>query len=210
MIFWGTKFVKRTLETGTFLCPNCTAEQPYTKISGQKHGHLYWIPLFSMGDPIEYVECQQCKSEWQPSVLSYSAAMSPDALSDQYRELLRQVLVSIAAADGILAAEEIEIVQSIYSNFSGGAELAEADIRAAANRLDANSMITSFNTLGQQLSNEGKEYLMKAAILVAYADGHLDDQEATLLGYFSEGLGMSAAHVKGVMADLAGAGTDAA
>ena len=67
MLIWGTKPVKRRIDVGEFHCPQCGCQQPYQRMSVRKHGHVYWTPLFGMGEPVEYVECRTCGGQFVPA-----------------------------------------------------------------------------------------------------------------------------------------------
>jgi hypothetical protein len=69
-IVWGFYVFKRTLSTGTFMCPHQRSAQSYRLRSRKKWFHLMFIPLIPSGDLGNVVHCDGCKKMWQPSVLN--------------------------------------------------------------------------------------------------------------------------------------------
>lgn len=203
MVIWGTRAVKRTLQTGTFMCPNCQTVQNFRLVRAQKHGHLYWIPLFSMGAPVQYVECQACKGTYDPAVLSASVAPSQAALVAKYQEGIVRVMVSMMLADGDVRDSEVQGIQDVFRSMTQQ-ELSRADIDAvvAAVRRQGVSLESYLADLEPYLSNDGKEAIVKAALIVAASDGDFGAEEAGLVGRIGAALELSNAHLRGIVAEM--------
>ncbi len=69
MIIWGTKGRQKELAQGTFYCPKCNDIRPYIRKRASRYFTLYFIPLFETKNLGEFVECQTCKSNFDPKVL---------------------------------------------------------------------------------------------------------------------------------------------
>ena len=69
MIIWGTKGRQKQLEQGTFYCPKCNDIRPYIRKRVSRYFTLYFIPLFETKNLGEFVECQGCKTGFDPKVL---------------------------------------------------------------------------------------------------------------------------------------------
>src|SRR6266542_2121378 len=65
MLIWGSKWKEKEPAQGQFLCPKCNALRPYQ----QKRVLKYSIPLFETKNLGEFVECQVCKSGFDPKIL---------------------------------------------------------------------------------------------------------------------------------------------
>ena len=70
MIIWGTKGREKEIGTGTFYCPKCDAQKPYTQKKVSKYFTLFFIPLFEINKLGEYLQCAECNTTYKPEVLN--------------------------------------------------------------------------------------------------------------------------------------------
>ncbi len=77
MLVWGFRGRQKTVDKGTFFCPKCNDVRPYKRKRAGRYFTLYWIPIFRVHKLGEYIECQVCKSQFDPSILQ---AGSQDSL----------------------------------------------------------------------------------------------------------------------------------
>lgn len=73
MIIWGSKAKQKEVATGDFYCPQCRQASSYAHIRVSRYFTLYFIPLFATETLGEAVLCRSCGSDFNMSVLSYSA-----------------------------------------------------------------------------------------------------------------------------------------
>jgi hypothetical protein len=69
MIIWGSKAQQRRIGTGTFFCPQCAAQAPYTQMRVARYFTLYFIPLFPTATLGQYVQCGRCGTQASEAVL---------------------------------------------------------------------------------------------------------------------------------------------
>jgi hypothetical protein len=69
MLIWGSKAREKELSQGQFFCPKCNMLRPYKQKWVSKMFTPYFIPLFETRNLGEAVECQVCKSGFDPKVL---------------------------------------------------------------------------------------------------------------------------------------------
>jgi hypothetical protein len=69
MLIWSSKERERELSRGQFFCPKCNVLRPYEQKPVSNLFTPYFIPLFETKNPGEAVECQVCKSGFDPKVL---------------------------------------------------------------------------------------------------------------------------------------------
>lgn len=74
ILFFGTRLRRRVLGVGTFGCPFCGTDREYQQVRSRTWAHLFWIPLFPVGDEHESLQCTVCHGEWAPQ-----ARMRPPA-----------------------------------------------------------------------------------------------------------------------------------
>jgi len=71
MIIWGTKGRRDYLTYGQFHCPKCDAIRRYAHVRVAKYFTLFFIPLFRLETLAEYIECEKCRTAFDPRVLDY-------------------------------------------------------------------------------------------------------------------------------------------
>ena len=69
MLIWGSKGREKELSQGQFFCPKCNDLRPYKQKRASKMFTLYFIPLFETKNLGEFVECQVCRSGFDPKIL---------------------------------------------------------------------------------------------------------------------------------------------
>jgi hypothetical protein len=69
MIIWGTRGREKTVDYGSFHCPNCRCSSPYEQRRVSTYFTLYFIPLFPISSHGEYVQCGQCSGAYDVAIL---------------------------------------------------------------------------------------------------------------------------------------------
>ncbi len=69
MLVWGFRPRQKTVDKGTFFCPRCNDLRPYRRKRSGRYFTLYWVPIFRVRKLGDYVECQVCKSQYDPGIL---------------------------------------------------------------------------------------------------------------------------------------------
>jgi hypothetical protein len=81
IIIFGIRGVKRKLDQGSFYCPGCQSNAPYTRYKVTRFFTLYFIPVIPLGSLGELVRCDQCGAELATEVLAYGPAQARATLS---------------------------------------------------------------------------------------------------------------------------------
>ena len=69
MIIWGLRWRDKTISSGEFFCPNCNQNRPYQLKRPGYYFSLFFLPLIRIRRRSPFVECQVCKSRFDPKVL---------------------------------------------------------------------------------------------------------------------------------------------
>jgi hypothetical protein len=69
LIIWGSKGKQEVISQGQFYCPKCNNNSRFLRKHVARYFTLYFIPLFKTKDLGEFIECQTCKSGFDPKVL---------------------------------------------------------------------------------------------------------------------------------------------
>ncbi|MEZ6244258.1 MAG: TerB family tellurite resistance protein [Phycisphaerales bacterium] len=177
MIIYGWRGVTKTVDRGNFFCPQCNAEQGYQRKSVRRFFTLYFIPVIPLNKLGEFVRCDACRGDFREEVLQADPRHAA-GLRDAVRDAIRRVMVAIAAADGRLEDNEVSMLRHIYLDLTK-TTLDEWELRneidaAVATPIDLGAEL---GPMAPHLSDEGKDLVLRAALLIAGADGHVDEKE---------------------------------
>lgn len=203
MIIFGTRGVTYSKEKGDFHCPSCATPRPYDHKRVRRFFTLYFIPLIPLDLHGEYIECQQCRNTFKMDVLEYDPEAGAAAFEAEFHAAIKRVMVEMMLADGVVDDEEVAVIREVYGKLAG-TDITEDDIRreiveAETRTRDVTAALTD---LVGHLNDHGKEMVVRAAFMVAAADGEFQEEEQALLGDIGKALEMSSAHVNGVLATM--------
>lgn len=201
MLIWGSRAIKRRLDAGRFHCPSCGADADYELVRAQRHGHVYWIPLFRMGDPVEYVECRRCSGAFDPAVLTRQP-LDRGAFIAAYGMAAIAAMSAAARADGPLSDGEFDAMCRSLEHVTGVA-LAPDEVRRMAGMADP--MDTAEGLLAElepMLSPTGKEAIVTSMLVTAAADGVLPPESGAAVGRIAGAMQVSSAHLNGIVAGM--------
>lgn len=205
MIIWGTRGITSSLAKGFFNCPKCDQQRSYDHKKVRRFFTLYFIPLIPLENLGEYVECQFCKGTYKEEVLRYDPRAQEQALREAFDYALQRSLVLVMLADG--SAQEVELqTLATLCRSHGGRSLAPPELQSLIARAtaDVHPLAQQLGTLAEQLNTAGKERLLTAAVQMAAADGDLQPPELDILEAIARALGVSSAHLKGIVSENAG------
>lgn len=200
MIIFGTRGVTYNHAEGRFHCPRCSSEQGYHQKRVRRFFTLYFIPVIPLDLVGEYVDCDTCRSTWDLKVLEYNPAAEKKAFEAEFERAVKRVMVMMMLADGNVESSEVDRIREVYEQLAN-VKLTEADVHAEADkaRAEKQSLDQFLQSVAARLNDNGKELVIKAAMLVAASDGNLAEAELKLLAEIARALGMSPAHFKGVL-----------
>ncbi|MCW8125123.1 zinc ribbon domain-containing protein [Microbulbifer halophilus] len=203
MIIFGTRGITTTPQRGDFHCPTCSDTQNYALKRVRRFFTLYFIPLIPLNKLGEYVECRSCKDTYKPRVLDYDPAENARALEAEYHRAVKRVMIHTLLADGVVDDDEVRTAADTYQKVAGRA-IDEAELRREIQVVQAagEDLGATLRGLQGSLNDEGKELALRAALLVAMADGEFQSEEQALVADIGANLGMTKAHIQGVISSL--------
>jgi tellurite resistance protein len=200
LIIFGSRGVTYNYASGEFHCPSCRAGTPYRHKRVRRFFTLYFIPLIPLDLLGEYIECQDCLDTFHIDVLEYDGKAESDAFEAEFQIAVKRVMVMMMMADGRMDDHEVQTIKEIYSKIAG-VELSDLDLAQEVANEDTD--ITGYlQTVVGSLNDQGKELVVKAALLVAAADGEFQEEERELLHRIGLALEMSPAHLDGVIGEM--------
>lgn len=203
LIIFGTRGVTYGSEGGQFFCPGCEGKESYLHRKVRRFFTLYFIPLIPLDMIGEYIECQSCTGTYKLSILDFDPQKAADAEEAEFHKAMRRVLVLMMLADGVVEESELEAIQTILGKLEDRV-VTRQEVEAEVTRAQAekSSIETYCKSMAGYLNDSGREMVVKAAILVAGADGKFDDSERDALASIATALNMSRAHFSGIVADM--------
>lgn len=204
MIIWGSRGRTSTVEEGQFFCPRCRSNQPYKLQRVQRWFTLYFIPIFPMGVLGEYAECGQCATTWKPEVLSAGPQPDPEqTVQEELRRAIRRSMAMVLLVGGRDDPEGIDAGSRAFRKQMGmsmpDAELSREVKDLREQSTDVARYLTNF---GAHLSAQQKESVVTAACECALFDGPLQPEEQQAVGAIAHALGVTDAHLRGILAGI--------
>lgn len=201
MIIFGTRGITTTPEKGDFYCPSCNSKQPYGLKRVRRFFTLYFIPIIPLDKMGEYVECGSCKDTYKLEVLDFNPAADTLDIEAEYHSAIKKVMIHMLLSDGKIDDSEVEMARTIYAKIAGK-EIDQASLREEIGIVEKNreDLSVYLSRLQGCLNDEGKEMVLKAALFVALADKEFQQEEQDLLAQIGADLGMTKAHMQGVVA----------
>lgn len=197
-IVWGFKYrwsVKRD-QGGQFFCPKCGGDRQWVKAIARRWFTLFWIPLFPTGKPAgEAVQCETCHSRFEPAVLHQPT--STEMATELQGSMRLAVATVVRAAGGAGGEAAVEAVQR-----TGFADYSADAMHHDLEHLDSAELGQHLSYLSEALTLPGKEQFLSSLVRVAQGEGGFDAARPTL-EQIGAGLGLSPAHVTGVLASPA-------
>jgi hypothetical protein len=203
MIIWGTYITKKVIQKGEFFCPACAQHREYKMRRPKKWGHLYWIPLIPMQELDRYVECVACDKAWNEGVLQHDPVREQHARDEGLTTMLAQQMLLMSGEGGLTPALTDRITEATQK-LLGVDATPESIASAVMSGSDRDAVLS--NTAGQadSLNDRGKEATLRAVIAIA-PGRPLGEREWMLASDIGKHLGMSPAHVSGVLTEMAAA-----
>ena len=203
MIIFGTRGITTTPERGQFFCPQCNSNQSYNYRRVRRFFTLYFIPVIPLDKLGEYVECPACQGTYDPEILNFDPEAADMKLEALFFVAVKHVMIGMLLADGEIDDREVEMLQSQYQELTG-TQIPEDELREEIAVIHAagDSPVDLVSRLSDQLNPNGKEIVMRAAYNIAVSDGVFDDSEQLLLAQIGEAMGLTKAHLAGIMAEL--------
>lgn len=200
MIIFGSRGVTTAPEKGRFNCPSCATQQDYALKRVRRFFTLYFIPLIPLNKLGEYVECRICKDTYEPDVLHYDPEAQAKAIEDEYHWAIKKVMVYTALASGAINDSVVDTLVQTYQRITG-VRLARVELTQQLQQpqITQEELAPLLVNLQGTLNDEGKEAVVKSALYIALVDGDLQEQERQMLSDIGASLGMTHAHVHGVI-----------
>ncbi len=199
-VVFGTRGVTSTSDRGRFHCPQCGGDQDYARKKVRRFFTLFWIPVLPLGRLGEYVECSMCAGTFEPAVLERDGGAPLHEFEALYKRMVRELMVRMLLADGRVEEPELEVIGRIYPKLTGETiDRAQLEGEVERVREEDGEPLGAVRASAPFLNDMGREALIRAALLVAGADGDLDATELEFLGELASDLGVSRGRLRDIL-----------
>lgn len=187
MILIGTMNLTRTRDRGDFYCPTCGTTHSYRLRARRPFLTLYFIPTVPIGGAEVFVQCDQCRSSWDPTVLEMDRKSHEAAQAEQFRDEAIRSSVLTALADDDVTSGEIDTLQRVATGLFerpiDREELGELCSIARQNGIEAKNYVL---TVSQRWSREQRVRALQAMFLVATTEGTIGPRQMATLKQMRE------------------------
>ena len=199
LIIYGTRGVTSTAAEGQFHCPRC-GPSAYRHRRVRRFFTLYFIPLIPLDKLGEYVECGRCAGTYEVGVLAYDPAAEHAEFEAHFHAAVRRTMVLMSLADGVVTPQEVATIQHVFGSIvqrpiSDQEVLAEV----TAAQADGRPVGAFLAGMAPTLNDVGKGMVIRAAYMVAAADGQFQAEEQQLMTDIGRALQMTPEHLRGVI-----------
>jgi tellurite resistance protein len=176
----------------------------------QPYLHFFFIPVFPVGRPTGYIECQRCGGTFDAHVLTRYPAERRAREMAEFVEFVKRVMVFTALADGRVDAPEVEAIRTMYGDLAGGTPLSRSDVERELNlgRLAKGGLADYPCRFPGRLSEAMKEEAIGAALAVARADGEVGPDEVQHLRDLAAQIGLAEGRLQQLMSAQSGVESD--
>ncbi|MDQ1460843.1 MAG: hypothetical protein QOI08_2327 [Actinomycetota bacterium] len=196
ILIWGFRARAKAVSTGEFFCTRCGVDRSYVLQQIRRWFTFFFIPLFPVGKPLgEQVKCSTCGTCFRPEVLSTPTSAT---FSENLRGAVRFAAVSMLDA-GDTSNEAARSAAIDAARRAGAESYDDTWLTNDLGALDASQLGEYVAPLAQGLNLQGKETFIEQVARIGLADGPLSPSETRVLESLSATLGLSAAHLRGIV-----------
>jgi hypothetical protein len=195
LLIFGVSVRWKTLADGMFHCPHCGVDRHFRRQMARRWFTLFFIPLVPMKVLGELVECSSCHNRFAPSVLRTPTNAS---IALELTASMRAAVAAIIEAGGSdRVAARLAAVEAMAD--VGAGEYLDATLTWDLDRHASVGYEDRLRRVATALEPVGREHLLATLAHVAIADGEYSGDEQHVLERAGDALGLSPAHVRGVL-----------
>lgn len=207
LLIFGFKVRLTTVESLMFFCPSCGGDRSAARRNARRWFTLFWIPVIPLSRVGDVVECETCHNRFDPIVARRpTTADLASILANAVRALTAMVVrtaepaTTTTSGDAIRAAAVAHVRWSVptYDQDTLANDVASIDPALAQQYV---------GPLEEGLETGGKELLLADLVRVALAGGTVTPGQREVIDQAGRGLGLTPAHVTGVVTSVVAART---
>jgi uncharacterized tellurite resistance protein B-like protein len=187
MILIGTMNLTRTRDRGNFHCPTCAVTQTYRLRARRPWLTLYFIPTVPIGAIEMFVQCDSCRSTWDPSVLQVDQRAIATFTEEQFRDEAVRAALLVVLADGHISESEIVALQKIATRLlNRNVDREELGWLCSTAEQSGVNAANYVHSVSRRWNKQQRTRALQAMFLAATAEGQLGNKRTTLLAMMRE------------------------
>lgn len=195
ILVWGWRVRHKTLDSGTFFSPATGQDGPYSLVEARRWFTLFWIPLIPLKVLGTYVRCDVTEQLYDEAILANPTNAD---LVVHLTAAAREVVAAVASADGTPSPKQRAVAVEVVGAYAEGYD--KDTLRADIARVPEVDLPARLAFISGSLTEQGRERLLIGAAQVLAARAGSTEAGRQVLDEVGAALGMSAAHVRGVVA----------
>jgi len=202
LIVFGFKVRFNTIATLTFFCPRCGGDRVGARRTARRWFAIFWVPVIPLNPLGEVLECQSCHTRFDPAVADRPTTADLASILTNATRVLTAMIVGTGDREDV--SVRAAAVAEIATSTDGYDERTlDGDIDA----LDPALAEEYVGPLAEGLAVPGKERLLGGLVGLALTGGTITDGQRRVIDRAGRGLGLTAAHVTGIVTSVAAATT---
>ncbi|MEO6987363.1 MAG: zinc-ribbon domain-containing protein [Aquihabitans sp.] len=202
LLIWGFKIRSKLLSDHTFFCPGCGGDRSGRLLAARRWFTFFWIPLIPLKQVGEYVACDTCHGHFEAAVLDLPTTATLGGMITNATHALTLMMVRMAdTVSPELQAHALRDLRGIIASYD------ELTLHREVAQIDTTLAEQYVAPLADGLEVTGKERMMADLVRTGLADGNLSADQRHLIDRVGRGLGLTPAHITGIVANVAAAGT---
>jgi hypothetical protein len=211
MLVGGSRVLYRTIGYGEFHCERCGGDRPYRHRSGRRWAHLLGIPIVSLADAGEHLNCTACRTSYRVELLAVpTMAQMQQALLAGTKAAVLTLLRSGPGSRPEARQRGVEVITRAgapeYDETSLMADLAGPGLASAPAGLVPPGNRPAIEAFAVQLDPHAKEWFLAQIVNVGLAGGSLGTAQREAIHTVARYLGMSRSRARHVISVTEAAG----
>lgn len=205
MIIFGLRVRYRITGSSAFFCPHCGGDREAGHGSARRWFTLFFIPVIPLNVVAEFVQCGTCQHRYDPSILERptTSALS-EVLGNAVRVLTAMMVRGGDVGNASMRAAAIAQTSVVNPSYD------EATLLSDVGAVDPTSAELYLLPLADGLQVAGKERFLADLCRIALTSGTITPDQRWLLDATGRGLGLTPAHVAGIVSSVVSASTPGA
>lgn len=198
LIIFGFRVRTKDVEHLVFFCPGCGGDRQGARQVLRRWFALFFIPIIPLNVLGEVVRCSTCGRTYRPEVLHRpTTAVLGQSLDNAIRALTVMVVAVGDRTSPALRAKAVEAVGSVAPGYTDDTLTSDLGV------LDPAMAPQYVAPLAEGLAPAGAERFLGDLVRVASAAGPMGGAQRALIDTAGRELGLSTAHIAGIVATAA-------
>lgn len=202
MIIFGLRVRYRITGSSAFFCPNCGGDREARHGSARRWFTLFFIPVIPLNVVAEFVQCGTCQHRYEPSVLDRptTSALS-EVLGNAVRVLTAMMVRGGDVSSAPMRAAAVAHISAVNPSYD------DATLLSDVGAVEPTTAELYVHPLADGLQVAGKERFLADLCRIALTGGTITSDQRWLLDATGRGLGLTPAHVAGIVSSVVSAST---